>query len=263
MSSRIRRKGLVALTMALVLGIAAVAAGETAKKDGIEIRFHGSIAPSKLPRTELAPVGVQMGAKFRSTIQGEAPPRLAKLILNINSHGVLDSKGLATCSLGKLHNSSAARARKVCGDAEVGHGNVTTRIALPSQSEFATNGPLYAFNGRYKGKPAILAHVTSKGKLATTYVLIFVVKKTKGVFGTSLVADVPPIASGNGFISAFDLSLKRNYHVHGQTRSYVSASCPLQKGIPIGSFKLAKSTYVFENGTEISSTLEKSCRARG
>jgi hypothetical protein len=256
------RRRPLALALCLTLGLTAVAGAEVGTNDGIKILFHGSIAPVKLPRKSLAPVGVQMGAKIKSTT-GEAPPRLAKIVLDINSHGVIDSKGLALCTLGKLHNSSAARARKVCGDAEVGHGNVTSRVGLPGQEQFSTNGPLLAFNGRYKGKPAIFAHVTSQGTLAITYVIIFVVKKTKGTYGTSLVANVPSIASGSGYISAFDLSLKRRFHVHGEKRSYVSASCPLPSGINIGEFKFARSTYIFEDGTKISSELERPCKARG
>jgi hypothetical protein len=259
-----RRKGIVALTLCLLLGLTAVATAEIGESADhrIKIKFHGSIAPVKLPRSTLAPVGVQMGAKIKSTT-GEAPPRLSKIILDINSHGIIDSKGLALCTLGKLHNSSAARAKKVCGDAEVGHGNVTSRVGLPGQEQFATNGPLLAFNGRYKGKQAIFAHVTSQGTLAITYVIIFVVKKTKGLYGTSLVANVPQIASGSGYISSFDLSLKRRFHVHGEKRSFVSASCPLPSGINIGEFKFARSTYIFEDGTQVSSGLERPCKARG
>jgi hypothetical protein len=210
----------------------------------------------------MAPVGVQMGAKIKTTSE-EAPPRLSQIILDINSHGEIDSTGLPLCTLGKLHNSSAARARKVCGDAEVGHGNVTSRVKLPGQGEFATNGPLLAFNGRYKGKPAIFAHVTSKGTLSITYVIIFVVKKTHGTYGTSLVAKVPPIASGTGYISAFDLSLKRRYSLRGEKLSYVSASCPLPGGVNIATFNFARSTYIFEDGTKVSSVLKRQCKARG
>jgi hypothetical protein len=257
-----KRKGLLALTFCLTLAFASVALAESQEKNGLEVLFHGSIAPVKLPRNSLAPVGVQIGAKIKSR-NGQQPPRLSKIILEINKHGLIDSQGLPTCSLGKLRNSSAARAKKVCGDAEVGHGNVTSRVALPGQEAFSSNGPLLAFNGRYKGKQAIFAHVTSQGTLAITYVIIFVVKKTHGEYGTALVADVPAIASGSGYISAFDLSLKRSFHVHGQRRSYVSASCPLPSGINIGEFKMSRSTYEFEGGTKISSTIERPCKARG
>jgi hypothetical protein len=262
MKTIMRRKGLIALALSLTLGITTVAVADTSGTSNLKILFHGSISPVKLPRSSLAPVGVQMGAKIKST-NGERPPRLSKIILDINKHGVINSTGLALCSLGKLNNSSAARARKVCGNAEVGHGNVTSRVGLPGQGEFSTNGPLLAFNGRYKGKPAIFAHVTSQGTLAITYVIIFVVKKTKGEYGTSLVANVPPIASGSGYISAFDLSLKRRFQAHGEQRSYVSASCPLPPEVNISGFKFARSTYIFEDGTEVSSVLERNCKARG
>jgi hypothetical protein len=257
-----KKKGLLALTLCLTLAFASAAFAEIGTNGPIKILFHGSIAPVKLPRDTMVPVGVQIGAKIKST-NGEQPPRLSKIILEINKHGVIESQGLPRCSLGKLRNSSAARAKKVCGDAEVGHGNVTSRVALPGQPAFSSNGPLLAFNGRYKGKPAIFAHVTSQGTLAITYVIIFVVEKVHGKYGTALVADVPAIASGSGYISAFDLSLKRRYHVHGQRRSYVSASCPLPPEVNIGEFKMSRSTYEFEDGTKISSTIERPCKARG
>jgi hypothetical protein len=257
-----RKSGLLALAAAVSLMVVAVASAEVGQSGTLKIFFHGSIAPVKLPRKELAPVGVQMGAKIKTTNE-ESPPRLSQIILDINSHGVIDSEGLPLCTLGKLHNSSASRAHKVCGDAEVGHGNVTSIVQLPGQGKFATNGPLLAFNGKYKGKPAIFAHVTSKGTLSITYVIIFVVEKTHGTYGTSLVAKVPPIASGTGYISAFDLSLKRRFSLRGEQRSYVSASCPLPGGVNIATFPFARSTYVFEDGTKISSVLKRQCKARG
>jgi hypothetical protein len=257
-----RRGGLVASIMALSLLSASIASAELAQKGDIRISFHGSIAPEKLPRKSLAPVGVQMGAKIK-TISGEKPPRLSQITLDINSHGVIDAKGLPTCPFSKLRNASAATARKVCGEAEVGHGNVTTRIEFPGQGPFSANGPLLAFNAKEKGKQAIFAYVDSSGKFSTTFVIKFIVKKTKGTYGTSLVAEVPPIASGSGYISAFDLSLKRRYSLRGEKHSYVSASCPLPSGVNTASFPLVRSIYGFEDGTNVTGILNRECRVRG
>jgi hypothetical protein len=257
-----RRGGLVASIMALSLLGASIASAELAQKGDIRISFHGSIAPEKLPRKSLAPVGVQMGAKIK-TISGEKPPRLSQITLDINSHGVIDAKGLPTCPFSKLRNASAATARKVCGEAEVGHGNVTTRIEFPGQGPFSANGPLLAFNAKEKGKQAIFAYVDSSGKFSTTFVIKFIVKKTKGTYGTSLVAEVPPIASGSGYISAFDLSLKRRYSLRGEKHSYVSASCPLPSGVNTASFPLVRSIYGFEDGTNVTGILNRECRVRG
>jgi hypothetical protein len=257
-----RKGGLIAFVAALSLLGASTASGLVTQEGNIQISSHGSIAPVKLPRDGVAPVGVQMGAKIK-TIDGEKPPRLSQITLDINSHGVIDAKGLPTCPFGKLRNASAESARKVCGDAEVGHGNVTTRIGFPGQGEFASNGPLLAFNARYKGKQAIFAYVAASGKFSTTFVIKFIVKKTKGTYGTSLVAEVPSIASGSGYISAFDLSLKRRYSLRGQKHSYVSASCPLPSGVNVSNFPLVRSTYGFEDGTKVTSVLNRECRARG
>ncbi len=257
-----RKKAFGALVVVLVLSMAGVALAEVVTEEEVQINFHGSISPVKLPRTGAAPVGVQVGAKIKS-LNDPLPPRLQEIVLDINKHGVINSKGLPTCPLGKLHNATDARVKKVCGGAEVGHGNVTARVKLREQGIFSIRGPLLAFNGIYKGKPAIFAHVTGKGKLSITYVIIFVIKKTAGNYGTSLVAQVPPIASGSGFISAFDLSLKRSFTSGGKKQSYVSAACPLPKGINIAEFNFAKSTYVFEDGTSLSSVLNRTCKAKG
>ena len=93
--------------------------------------------------------------------------------------------------------------------------------------------------------------------------IIFQIQKGKGEYGTSLVAKVPSIASGAGFISAFDLSLQRRFSAGGKQQSYVSAACPLPPGVNIAEFKFARSTYIFEDGTQVSEKLEKPCKARG
>lgn len=257
-----RKKGLAALVAVLAFGLVGAAVADAGLLSNTVVKFHGNIGPKKRPRKGVAPVTVQMGGKI-STKDGTPPPRLSEIKLEISKFGVIDSKGLPTCPLGALKNASSARAKSVCGKAEVGHGNVTSRIKLPEQEEFATNGKLLAFNGRYKGKPAIFAHVNSTAHLAITYVIIFQIEKKGGTFGTALVAKVPPIASGAGHISAFDLSLSRKYTVGGKKKSYVSAGCPLPKGIEIANEKFAKASYIFEDGTNFSEVLEETCRARG
>lgn len=254
--------GIAAIAAAAGLLVASFASADLFQKGKIRISFHGNISPRKLPRKQRAPVGVQMGAKIR-TVDSTTPPRLKKIALDINSHGVVDSKGLPTCPYRKLRNGSVKSARKACSDAEVGHGNATTRIGFRGQGEFSVNGPLVAFNARYKGRKAIFAFVETTGRFHTTYTIKFVVKRRKGTYGTSLVATIPPIASGSGYIAAFDLSLKRRYSLKGKKRSYVSASCPLPKGVNRASFPLVRSTYGFEDGTRVKGVLNGECRVRG
>lgn len=247
---------------ALILLVAGVAQGEQDKKGNLLGLFHGNMSPSRLPRTEPAPVSVQMGGKIKTTDRA-TPPKLVRIVLEINRNGRIQTKGLGSCSLGKLNSVTADTARKVCGDALVGHGNVTSRVSLPGQGAFASNGELLAFNGRYKGHTAVLAQVESGPPLPLTYVIPFEVKKGKGSFGNELVGTLPDIASEYGYISAFDLSLGRTYRSHGKRMSYASASCPAPQGFTLASFPLARSSYVFEDGRTLSSTMVRTCKVRG
>jgi hypothetical protein len=270
---RMRARGRGALIAALALaalalagaGAALAAAGDAsiAQNEEIRVTFSGGISPAKLPRSGAAPVSVRMGGKIKSLRPGVDPPKLSQIVLEINREGKISTAGLPTCSLGELNSASTAAARRSCGGALIGHGNVTSRVSLPGQSAFASNGQLLAFNGRYKGRAAVLAHVESGPPLPLTYVIVFQVAKGTGRFGYKLIGALPPIASEYGYITAFDLSLGRRYSSDGQRMSYARASCPAPKGFTQATFTFARASYVFENGANLSADVRGTCRVRG
>jgi hypothetical protein len=260
-----KKAAFAAAVAAVAVGAMALAASSqavTAIEGNIIVAFNGTISPSKLPRTGTAPVGVQMGGKIK-TKDRSAPPKLERIILEINRHGKLQTKGLPTCSLGKLRSISSAGAKRACGNALIGSGSVTSRVALPNQPVFASVGVLQAFNGVHHGRPAIFAQVASGAPLPLTYVIVFEVKKRGGEFGTELVATMPPIASGYGAISAFNLLLRRQYSFHGQRMSYASAGCPAPDGFTQVNFSFAKVSYQFADGSNLTGKLERRCTVRG
>jgi hypothetical protein len=254
------------LVMAIgVLTATAVAASATAEIDRngvLQGTFSGDISPQRLPRHELAPVTVTMGGKITTTDRSE-PPKLEKIVLEINRNGVLDNKGLPTCSLARLNSISSSQAKRVCAKAQVGHGSVTSRVYLPGQGAFASTGELLAFNGKLNGRPAVLAQVSSKAPLPLTYVIAFEVRKQGGTFGTALIGTLPPIASEYGYISSFSLALGRRYTSHGKKRYFASASCPAPKGFSTAPFALAKASYEFAGGITLGATLNRDCKVAG
>ena len=262
--SRIQKLAVLA-TLACLASVAiaaTLALAEVEKSGPVTVTFNGGISPRKLPRSGTAPVGVQMGGKIKTSEDAD-PPILERIILDINRNGVIQTRGLARCALGKLKNATQAGARRSCGDALVGRGSVTSRVSLPDQGAFSSIGSMLAFNGRSRGHSAIFAQVSSGAPLPLTYVIVFVVKKGKGTFGTSLVGTLPEIASSYGYISAFNLSLRRTYRFHGQKLSYAAAGCPAPKGFNSANYPLAKVGYEFEDGRKISATLIRQCRVRG
>jgi hypothetical protein len=106
---------LAALTATACLGVwvSGALAGNGAtvvREKGLTVSFNGGISPRKLPRDGKAPVGVQMGGKIKSV--DHEPPILKKIILDINREGVIQTRGLQLCPLGRLKNASQAGARR-------------------------------------------------------------------------------------------------------------------------------------------------------
>lgn len=255
-------KRLSTLALAALLCLACSASAEQAQEGNLRGSFAGGISPRALPRTELAPVQVTMEGRIATTDR-TTPPKLERIVLAINKHGRLETKGLATCSLAKLNSLTSTQAKKSCEGALVGHGNVTSRVSLPGQGAFASNAELLAFNGKLHGHQAVLAQVSSGAPLPLTYVIAFEVKKQAGTFGTALEATLPPIASEYGYISAFSLALSRRYQAGGQQRSFASASCPAPKGFTQAPFPFAKASYSFADGRTLSAELNRDCKVRG
>jgi hypothetical protein len=248
------------LTLALAgLALASLASAETIQKGSVRIAFDGKITPQKLPREGTAPVRVAVSTKI-SAPAGKPLAQLRKIQIAINRHGRLDSTGLPVCEIDDIQPATTEKALEACRDSLVGEGHFAAEVALSRQAAFPSSGKMFAFNGTYKGKPAILAHVYGDEPVPTSFTLPFLITKTKGTFATVLTASFP--AADNNLVSAIDLSLARSFTYKGKRRSYASAGCPAPKGFPGATFPFAKASYVFAGGKKLSSTLTRSCRAR-
>jgi hypothetical protein len=254
-------KRTLALTLALaIFSAVSLASAETIQKGSVRVAFDGKITPQALPREGTAPVAVAVSTKISAT-GGRPLAQLTKIAIVINRHGQLDSTGLPVCEVGDIQPATSEKALEACAGALVGEGSFAATVALSRQATFPSVGKLLAFNGTYNGKPAILAHVYGTEPVPTSFTLPFVITKSKGTFATTLTARLP--AADDNFVTGLDLDLFRTYTYKGKKRSYASAGCPAPKGFPGASFPFAKASYVFAGGKKLSSTLRRSCRARG
>jgi DNA-binding beta-propeller fold protein YncE len=112
-------------------------------------------------------------------------------------------------------------------------------------------------------RPAILAHVFGTKPVPTSFTLTFAIGSARGTYGTVLRAAVPEATGNSGFITGLSLNLGRSFSFRGQRRSYLSAGCPAPKGFPGAVFPLAKMSFGFQGARTLSSTLTRSCTARG
>jgi hypothetical protein len=233
-------------------------------KDGnVRVTLLSLVQPHLLPRHAKAPIAVFLSGHVDSVKQGGVPPQLRRMTVRVNKHGSLRTAGLPVCDLTEIQPSSTERAVENCGDAIVGSGQFWAHIVLPGQPPYATHGRLLVFNGRKKGKRAILAHIYTANPFPTSFVIPFTINTVKGgPYGTRLNASFPSALGDWGFVDRIKLTLRRKWTQGGKQFSYFNANCPALPGTRAASFPLAQADFAF-GGKALSLEVHKSCGVLG
>ena len=250
----------------LVVGVCLMAAAATTaavvQQEGLRITVQSQIQPYKLPRTGTAPIAVFIAGHI-ATPSGAVPPQLQRMTVKVNRHGLLQSRGLPTCTLARINAVSTQKALASCSDALVGSGRFWATIVLPDQRPYPTRGRLLVFNGRRRGSPVLFAHIYTTKPFATSFVITFGIKRIhEGPYGTELSASLPQALGSWGFVDRIKLTLRRKYELRGEQRSYFNAGCPAPPGTRTTVFPLALADFHFAEGKEVSLGVSKSCRVK-
>jgi hypothetical protein len=253
-------KGLSILASVLgALALGGLARAETAQQGKLRVAFSGEMSPNRLPRFGLVPVSVSLGGAI-STTEGSQPPQLQKIEIAVNRYGRIAPGALPSCPISQIQPASTEGALEACPRSVIGTGSFQAKVLLPEQSPFPSRGQVYAYNGTYEGRPAILAHVYGTQPAPTSYTLPFVIsERAKGAYGTVLRASLPQVTSKWGYVTGLSLRLSGS----GAARGFLRASCPAPRGFSGAVFPLAHSTFAFAGGIEVGATLQRSCRVQG
>lgn len=252
---------IAAIALAL-FAAASIAHAELVERGDLFVSFRGGLEPASLPRETLAPIGVSVTGTVR-TLSGEKPPPLRRIVIALNSGGVLSSVGLPRCHRAELESASSQVALAKCRAALVGEGTYLAQTAFPEQGAFPSDGKILAFNAVVDGDEAILAHVYGTNPVPTTRIIVFDIRRTGGTYGTVLSGGLPASVNRYGYVSRITLTLHRRYAYRGKPRSYLSASCPAPSGFPGAVFPFARAAMSFADGRRLASTLTRSCTVRG
>jgi DNA-binding beta-propeller fold protein YncE len=239
----------------------AASASETVQHGHFRVGVDASLAPKRLPRKGTAPVHFSLEAKI-SASKGSVPPQLRTIEIEINRNGRIEPKGLPACEVDQIQPATNEAALEACGPSLVGTGNFSAKVLISQQAPFPSNGKVYAFNGTWKGRPAILAHVYGTRPVPTSSTIPFVIGKAgKGEYGAKLTASLPQVTSKWGYVTGISMNLGKTFTSHGKRHSYLSAGCPAPKGFPGASFPLSRTSFAFEGGKKLSQVLSRNCTA--
>ncbi len=254
-----RRRGPLALTAVGALLAAALAGAAVVQDQGLRITVLSQILPYKLPRTQPAPIAVFVAGHLANA-SGGTPPQLQRMRVEVNRHGLLQSRGLPACGLRQVQPASTERALAVCGDALVGSGRFWAHIVLPGQEPYPTHGRLLVFNGEKRGKPALLAHIYTRDPFNASFLVAFALRHVdRGRYGTELTASLPESLGEWGYVDRIKLTLRRKYTYKGRQLSYFNAACPAPAGTRRTAFALAQATFSFAGRPPLSTTVTKAC----
>jgi hypothetical protein len=256
------RRAAVLAGAAALLACASLAHASVVQEGNLRITVLSQILPYKLPRHGTAPIAVFVAGHL-SAPHGGIPAQLQEMTVEVNKHGLLQSKGLPTCPLPKLQPASTERALSSCGEALIGSGQFWAHIVLPDQGAYGTHGRLLIFNGRQGGKPVIFTHIFTANPFFSSFVIPFVISKVNhGAYGTKLTASLPQALGDWGYVDRIKLTLRRKYDYKGRQLSYFNAGCPAPEGSKRTVFPLALASFDFADGASLSARVEKACAVK-
>jgi hypothetical protein len=262
MRTRTLTKATLALACVALLCAAANALAGVIQEGNVRVAVNGNLSPHRLPREGAAPIAVSVGGTI-ATVDGSLPPQLKTISVEINRNGRFDTTGLPLCPIAKIQPASTHRALSNCRAALVGKGSFSALIGLGEQERYETEGQLLLFNAEQHNKPVLYGQIYAAHPFASSFVIPFAVKRiSKGPFGTLLFAKLPASLRSWGNLTGIQMRLSRRFGYQGEQRSYVSSGCPAPKGFGQVLFPLARTTFAFEGGTEMGTTLTDTCRVR-
>lgn len=232
------------------------------QSENVRVSFGGRLAPRALPRERPAPVTVHFDGSV-SSVDGDRPPQLRRISVAVNRAGRFSAVGLPTCTAATLQQTSTEKALDLCRRALVGHGHFAANVDFPGSPLIPAEGRVLVFNSRTHGGAGMLLHLYGTSPVRAAFVLpLEISRRSHGEFGTVFSASIPKLASDLGYVTDIELTIGRRYSYAGKPRSFLSARCAAPAGFSGAVYQLAKATFTFPKGKQLTSGLPGNCRVR-
>ncbi len=238
----------------LVAGIATAEKPTIVKAGNLELILNGGFTPKKLPKGgKGAPITLNVSGTIK-TLDGTHLPALKEVVVETDKNGMIDVKGLPTCTSGKLQAQDTKHAEEACKKAIIGSGKTNVEVEFPEQAPFIAKSKLVAFNGGVSGgTTTIYIHAYLSSPVSAAVVTTVKISKVhNGRYGTKSVASIPKIAGGYGSVKEFALTFSRGY----KNTPFLFAKCT-------DGHLNAKATSVFTDGTKLTGSFVRSCTPQG
>jgi hypothetical protein len=242
----------VRLGALLAVGLATVllAAGSNAalvEVGSIVVRGNAKLLPKERPRHQRVPV--EISGFFDVSSKAGVPPRLQRIVLEPDEDLRLAGGGIPTCSPARIERATTGAARRRCGAAIVGTGQVEAMVQVEGRW-LRVRAPLTFFNGPAGGGAAtVLAHASPRSLPGEIYVVSIPVSRGKG--GYAATVDVPEIFNPTGILVRAEVEIGRPGS-RGPLRRFATARC---SDVVVETH----GTFIFADGTTVAGPAATDC----
>jgi hypothetical protein len=225
--------------------------------DKTVVSATAEISPRALPTRGNAPVDVSSITRIK-TKDGTQAPALRKISFIFDKNGFVETKGLPTCSMAKLAETTPPVARKRCAGAIVGEGVGKALVTLPGAPSVEISSPLTLFNAPPKGgQPSLIAHAYETLPTPKAVLVPFSIERVKkGRYGFRVEIEVPEIADGYGSPTLAKATISKTWKQGGKTIGYTNAHCS-------GGRLQVQGTLTLADGSFFPGTLTSPCHVAG
>lgn len=246
------RRTLIAAVAIVLLGCGAAYALTGEFKNTV-VSATATLMPRELPAKGGAPVTLGSITRIKNK-DGSQPAALSSITFQLDKHGYVETKGLPTCTMAKLAETTPAQARKRCAGALVGEGTGKAKVTLPGQATTEISSPLSFFNGpKTGGKPTLIAHAYEKVPTPQALLVPITIEKVgHGRYGFQAKVTLPEIAGGYGSATLAEATLGKTFKRGGKEVGYLNAYCS-------GGRVQVHGSLSFANGDFFPATLTSPC----
>ena len=234
----------IAIAAFAVLLACAAAQALKIEIDETVVSVTADVSPHALPARGNAPVDVSSITRIKTKDRSQAPA-LRKISFVFDENGAVETKGLPTCSMAKLAETTPPVARKRCAGAIVGEGVGKALVALPGARPVEISSPLTLFNAAPKGgDPSLIIHAYETLPTPKTVLVRSVVERVnQGRYGFRVEIEVPEIAAGYGSPTLAKATVGKTWKRGGKTVGYTNAHCDGGRLQVHGSLTLADGSF--------------------
>ena len=185
------------------------------KVGNLVLKADGGFVPTALPRDRYEPIDFHGHANLINT-EGGAPTALEEMRLDFDRDGMLETRGLPVCPVGRIAHATVGEARRQVRRRDHRHRPRRRDLRPLRRARSRPGSRRPSSTARRKGgNPTVVGHTYTTLPTTRTYTVVIPIKPLKhGPYSYRATFDVPKLAA-DGVLTHIDGRIGRRYQFKG------------------------------------------------